>query len=151
MGYDVGEQVASIDYLKKHLPPWQEGYAVCFLEVVPNGRHFIQRDKSSSCDKCVEFTNLMSVQKKGLKDEFSLNQWFLGEKLFREVSERESETNFLKEYGDQWMQGFRDCYEERGCKHRGEYCKNYTKDFLKDLIPKVQIAVSKKKSQKTAA
>ncbi len=146
MGYDVGGQVATMDYLKKRLSPKEEGYAVCFLDMIPDGKHFVKRDKRAHCDKCNDWKNYMQAQKNELKEELSLNAWFIGEKLNREISELESQAYFLQNCED-WFIGFRACYEERVCKYRGNSCSCYQKQFVKELPEKIKKLFEEQKNE----
>jgi hypothetical protein len=56
----------------------------------------LKRDKRAHCDKCNDWKNYMQAQKNELKEELSLNAWFIGEKLNREISELESQAYFLQ-------------------------------------------------------
>lgn len=135
-GYDIGIETASIDYLQKHLSPFQEGYSICFLDNIPEGKHFVKREKDHSCDNCTNLLNLLSSQRRELPNEFSLNKWFLGQKLNRPISDKESESDFLAKFGNDWFNGFRTCYEERICPFRGKKCGVYESCFSTSPVKK---------------
>lgn len=128
LGYDVGETVAKFDYFLHHLRPFEEGYAVCFLDHIPDGQESVPTIEGATCeDGCPKVFELIRLQRPRLIEQFSQHRWYLGEQLHRPVDEKEAEGDFRdSEYFLQWGDGFRTCYEERVCPLRVN-CKSNSK------------------------
>ncbi len=125
LGYDVGDQVATLDYFLHHLRPFEEGYAMCFLDHIVDGQDRAPTIDGDPCEGgCPKVFELIKIQRPRFLEQISQHQWYKGEELHRPVGEEEAKDDFLgTKYFTEWGSGYRTCYEERVCPLRAN-CKS---------------------------
>jgi len=122
MGVDkvapVDRDVAVLDYIRHHLRPREEGYALCFLTQVPDGQVCLPVTSGTPCGEkgCPKSYEVFKLQVPSMNEQISQHQWYMGEAVHHPVSEEEAKEDFngSKDFLE-FFSGFRVCYEERVC------------------------------------
>jgi hypothetical protein len=122
MGIDkdkpIEREVAVLDYIRHHLRPREEGYALCFLTQIPAGERCVPITTGDPCNEkgCPKSYELFKLQVPSLDEQISQHQWYMGEAVHHPVTEEEAKQDFQgsKDFLE-FFSGFRRCYEERVC------------------------------------